>query len=147
MDPLQPTTGATGAAGSASKAPPTRPPGDDVESFKRVLVDKQAQLRADQTARMAQMQSAAPPATGGLKFSAHAQARMRTRNISFSPNEMDRIQNAVGKAAAKGARESLLLINNKALVVSVPNRTVITAVDEGSLKENVFTNIDSAVIL
>lgn len=145
MDPLQPT-GATGAAGSAPKAPPTRPPADDVESFKRVLVDKQAQMRADQTARMAQMQSAAPPA-GGLKFSAHAQARMRTRNISFSPNEMDRIQSAVGKAAAKGARESLLLINNKALVVSVPNRTVITAVDEGSLKENVFTNIDSAVIL
>ncbi|MBM3460688.1 MAG: flagellar protein [Armatimonadetes bacterium] len=134
------------AVGKPAQRPDTRG-ADGPESFKKLVVDRATQARADQAARMAQMQAGAPPAAGGLKWSAHAQQRMRMRSITFTPGEMDQIQNAVGKAAAKGARESLLLINNKALVVSVPNRTVITAVDEASLKENVFTNIDSAVIL
>jgi flagellar operon protein len=54
---------------------------------------------------------------------------------------------AVNKAASKGARQSLLVMDNQAFIVSVPNRTVITALDGGSMKENVFTNIDSAVIV
>ena len=53
----------------------------------------------------------------------------------------------VDRAAAKGAKESLVLVDNAALVVSIKNRTVITAVDQAHLKENVFTNIDSAVIV
>ena len=57
------------------------------------------------------------------------------------------MENAVGKAREKGARDSLILMDNLALVVSIKNNTVITAVDEQSLKENVFTNIDSAVIV
>ena len=53
----------------------------------------------------------------------------------------------MAKAAAKGARSSLLVMKDVALIVSVTNRTVITAVDGSSLKDNVFTNIDSAVIV
>lgn len=81
-----------------------------------------------------------------LKFSAHAQTRLQSRNIPFGPGEVARLEAAVGKAQAKGARESLVLMDDVALVVSVKNRTVITAVDAASLKNNVFTNIDSAVI-
>lgn len=149
MSDLTPNIGPQGPVKRVGPAPPTRQDRtvDGPESFKKVLVDKAAQARADQAARMAQLQTPTAPAAGDLKFSAHAQQRMRTRSISFTAGEMDQIKTAVGKAAAKGARESLLLINNKALVVSVPNRTVITAVDEASLKENVFTNIDSAVII
>lgn len=140
--------GPVNKAGPGKPAVPNQRVQDPEDSFRQVLVDKQARARAEQAARMAGLQApVAPPAAGEIKFSSHAQQRMRTRSISFSPQEMEQIQSAVSKAAAKGARESLLLINNKALVVSVPNRTVITAVDEASLKENVFTNIDSAVIL
>ncbi|HEX3047301.1 MAG TPA: flagellar biosynthesis protein, partial [Bacillota bacterium] len=57
------------------------------------------------------------------------------------------LRDAVNKAEAKGARESLILMDQMALVVSIKNRTVITAVDNESLKDNVFTNIDSAVIV
>ena len=57
------------------------------------------------------------------------------------------LKDAVNKAEAKGAKESLILMDQLALVVSVKNRTVITAVDGASLKDNVFTNIDSAVIV
>ena len=62
-------------------------------------------------------------------------------------DDIAKLGNAITKAAAKGARESLVLMDQAALVVSVPNRTVITAVDKNALKENIFTNIDSAMIL
>ena len=81
-----------------------------------------------------------------IKFSGHAQSRLRTRNINFTESQMQRISNAVDKAEQKGSRDSLLLVDNVAAVVSVENRTVVTVVDEASLKDNVFTNIDSAVI-
>ncbi|MEA4883651.1 MAG: TIGR02530 family flagellar biosynthesis protein [Clostridia bacterium] len=83
----------------------------------------------------------------GVKFSAHAQARLAARNIDLGREDLDRITGAVNRAAAKGSRESLILMDDKAFVVSIRNRTVITAVDGDSLKENVFTNIDSAVIV
>jgi len=81
-----------------------------------------------------------------LKLSAHAQTRIQSRHIPFGPDEQARLQSGVARAEAKGARESLLLLDGAALLVSVKNRTVITAVDAASLKDNVFTNIDSAVI-
>ncbi|MDI6716441.1 MAG: TIGR02530 family flagellar biosynthesis protein [Actinomycetota bacterium] len=83
----------------------------------------------------------------GLKFSAHAKARLEARNIKLTESQLNRIYSGVDKAASKGARESLVLVDNLALVVSIKNRTVITAVDDKNIKENVFTNIDSAVVM
>ena len=82
----------------------------------------------------------------GMKFSAHAQTRMQSRQIPWGPPQMERLEGAVQRAAGKGAKESLVLLDQTALVVSVPNRTVITVVDRDQLKQKVFTNIDSAVI-
>jgi len=81
-----------------------------------------------------------------LKFSRHANEMITRRGIDITANRMERITDAVDKASAKGARDSLILVDDLALVVSVKNRTVITAIDGSSLKGNVFTNIDSAVI-
>jgi len=77
--------------------------------------------------------------------SGHAATRMQSRDIQLDGAQ--RVLNGVDRAAEKGAKESLVMIDDVALVVSVRNRTVITAVDQQSLKENVFTNIDSAVIV
>lgn len=82
-----------------------------------------------------------------LKFSAHAKERLALRNINLSQDDLGRMNDAVNKAASKGARQSLLVMDNQAFIVSVTNRTVITALDGGSMRENVFTNIDSAVIV
>lgn len=82
-----------------------------------------------------------------LKVSGHAQTRMNSRNIALGNDEWQRVMGGVQKAAAKGAKESLVMVDDVALVVSIKNRTVITAVDKDNLKENVFTNIDSAVIV
>lgn len=81
-----------------------------------------------------------------LKFSGHALKRLQSRGISLTGEQMDRLVEAVNRVEAKGGRESLVLLDDVAMVVSVKNRTVITAVDREGLKENVFTNIDSAVI-
>ncbi|WP_418790238.1 TIGR02530 family flagellar biosynthesis protein [Phosphitispora sp. TUW77] len=86
-------------------------------------------------------------ASGGVKFSSHAQQRMEVRNIRLTGAELAKISSAVDKAAQKGARDSLIMMNNLAFVVSVKNKTVITAMDDVSMKEHVFTNIDSAVIV
>jgi len=83
---------------------------------------------------------------GGVRFSAHAEQRLKSSRIVLTPEQMERLSGAVSKAEAKGARESLILLDDLALVVSVRNRTVITAIGPDRLKENVFTNIDSAVI-
>ncbi len=82
----------------------------------------------------------------GVKFSKHAVERMNNRGIQFSHNQMQRIEQAVSQVGAKGGKESLVMIDDTALVVSVKNETVVTVVDKTQLKNNVFTNIDSAVI-
>lgn len=82
-----------------------------------------------------------------LKFSQHAQQRLQSRNIELNSADLEKIQAAVDKAQDKGAKDSLILMNDLALIVSVKNSTVITALDGASMKDNLFTNIDSAVII
>lgn len=82
-----------------------------------------------------------------LRFSKHATQRLESRQITLSENDMARLNQAVNQAAQKGGRDSLILMNRTAFLVNVPNRTVVTAMDGESMKGNVFTNIDSAVIV
>lgn len=82
-----------------------------------------------------------------LKFSNHAIERMHSRGISYSPQDMNRLGEAIQKAAAKGSKDTLVLMDNSALIVSVKNNTIVTVMDKNALKENVFTNIDSTVVL
>ena len=84
--------------------------------------------------------------SASLRFSKHAQERLAERGLELGPAHLQRLEGAVDRAAAKGARDSLVLMDDLALVVSVRNRTVITAVDAASGGERVFTNIDSVVL-
>jgi len=86
-------------------------------------------------------------ATSGIKFSAHASQRLRERQIQFDPETMAKLSDAINKADAKGVQDTLVLTDKAALIVSVPNRTVVTAMDRNNLTGNVFTNIDGAVII
>lgn len=81
-----------------------------------------------------------------IKFSSHAKTRMESRDIDMGTSDFLRLTDALNKAQNKGANESLILVDDKAFIVSVPNRTVITVVDKQNLSDTVFTNIDSAVI-
>jgi flagellar operon protein len=99
--------------------------------------------------RTAQPPAAAPAAATQqtLKFSAHAQQRLESRNIRLTQDDVAKMNAMADKAAAKGSKQSLFMMRDVAMVVSITNRTVITAVDQSSMKENVFTNIDSAAVI
>lgn len=84
---------------------------------------------------------------GELKFSRHAEMRMQQRGISLKPEQLSKIVTAVEAAEAKGAKDSLILYRDIAMIVNVPSKTVVTAIDGGSAEGNVFTQIDSAVVI
>ena len=84
--------------------------------------------------------------TAQVQFSGHALQRIQRRGIDVGEPTLARLQGGVERAASKGSRDAVVLVDNTAFVVSVKNRTVITAVDADHMRDHVFTNIDSAVI-
>jgi flagellar operon protein len=121
--PVAPAHGAADGAEAARRAPS---PGQTGPSFADALSQAGAGER--------------------LQFSRHALARVQRRGIELDQATLGRLSEGVGRAASKGSRDSLVLVDGTAFVVSVSNRTVITAVGSEHMKDNVFTNIDSAVI-
>ena len=81
-----------------------------------------------------------------LKFSKHAGSRLEQRNINLSEDQLSRLNNAAKKAGEKGIKESLMIMYGRAFIFNVRNNTVITAMEQNENSENVFTNIDGAVI-
>ena len=84
---------------------------------------------------------------GGVKFSKHAANRLAERGIELSDSQMERLQAGTQKAGAKGINESLVIVDQLAFIVNVPNNTVVTAMKQAEADEKVFTNIDGAVII
>jgi flagellar operon protein len=82
-----------------------------------------------------------------LKLSHHAEVRLKQRGIQLNPEQMQKIGAAIDKAASKGAKDSLILMDSNAFIVNVKSRTIVTAMDESSMKDNVFTQIDSAIVI
>ena len=82
--------------------------------------------------------------TKELHFSKHANMRLLARDIQLDPKQLERLEDGVAKAQGKGIRDSLVLIDNIALVVNITNKVVITALSQ---QDQVFTNIDGAVIV
>ena len=82
-----------------------------------------------------------------LKFSKHASNRLNDRNIELTKEQLERLHDGTKKAGEKGIRESLVLVDQLAFIVNVKNNTVITAMDQTETDENIFTNIDGAVIM
>jgi flagellar operon protein len=119
--------GAVGPAPASPAGSPTRGPANG-PSFAQVL--------------------SAQPTTGAEppKFSRHALERLRQRGIELDGQTLQRLSGGLQRAAGKGARDSVVFVDNTAFVVSVANNTVITAVGSEHMREHVFTNIDSAVI-
>jgi flagellar operon protein len=83
---------------------------------------------------------------GALQFSHHALQRIERRGIDLSDGTLQRLEAGAARAEGKGSRDSVVFVDGTAFVVSVRNKTVITAVDREHMREHVFTNIDSAVI-
>lgn len=89
----------------------------------------------------------AAPGQGSLKFSKHAMGRLADRKIELSDSQLERLQSAAQKAEQKGIRDSLVIMDQLAFIVNVPNQTVVTAMDSTETMDNIFTNINGAVII
>ncbi|MHC1682500.1 MAG: TIGR02530 family flagellar biosynthesis protein [Clostridiaceae bacterium] len=81
-----------------------------------------------------------------INISKHAAQRLEDRNINLSEEDIKALDNGLNLAQEKGSKESLILYKDIAFLASVKNRTIITAVEKNN-NENVFTNIDSVVLL
>ncbi|AZZ37862.1 hypothetical protein CIK05_13990 [Bdellovibrio sp. qaytius] len=114
-------------------------------SFKETLEGLIASTPAQETPKAGAL--AKSNETGALKFSNHAIERMQSRGISYDPARLAKLDEAVKKAAAKGSKDTLVLMDDSAAIVSVKNNTVVTVMDKNNLKENVFTNIDSTIVI
>ena len=82
-----------------------------------------------------------------LKFSKHASMRLENRKINLSKEQSERLESGVQKASEKGIRESLVIVDSLAFIVNVPNKTVVTAMERTESDDNIYTNIDGAVII
>ena len=85
-------------------------------------------------------------ATARVALSSHAAKRIERRELALDAPKLQRLESAIDRAAGKGARSTVVMLDNLAVIVDVPGRTVVTALDTASGKEHVFTNIDSVVI-
>lgn len=85
-------------------------------------------------------------AKGELKISQHAQERLQRRNIQLTGEDYTKIEKAVQTAKEKGSKDSLVLLDNFAFIVSVKNSTIVTAMERQEQAQRVFTNIDSVVL-
>ena len=86
--------------------------------------------------------------SSGVQFSKHAMERINERNIDLSEdNKLDRLNRAVELAGEKGSADALVMIDTTAFLVSVKNNKVITTLSADDMQGNIFTNIDSTVIM
>lgn len=111
----------------------------DGPSFTEILSRQQSidELVADRTSGVAY----------GLKFTKHADARLEQRDIRLTDEQMIRLEEGTKKAYSKGIKESLVLVDNLAFIVNTDKKTVITAIDQNSSDDNIYTNIDGAVVM
>lgn len=82
-----------------------------------------------------------------VKFSKHASNRLSERDIELTQNQLERLNEGAQKASEKGIKESLVIVDSLAFIVNIPKKTVITAMDQMGTKDNIFTNIDGAVVI
>ncbi len=82
-----------------------------------------------------------------IKFSKHADTRLKQRDITLTEEQLSRLSEGTYKAGQKGIKETLVLLDNMAFIVNTGNNIVVTAMDQGMNDENIFTNIDGAVII
>ena len=82
-----------------------------------------------------------------IKFSKHAVERMQVRDINLNNVEITKIEDAINKASIKGVKEALILMDDKAFIANIKSKTIVTTVNREQLKNNIFTNIDGAIII
>ena len=82
-----------------------------------------------------------------ISFSKHAQSRAAERGIQVDDTLRGQLADSVERAQAKGATNILAFDATRAFIINVPHGRVITTMSQEEMEENIFTNIDGAVLL
>ena len=87
------------------------------------------------------------PQPKGIHLSTHAMKRLQERNLTLDKEEYSKLQSAMDKLKLKGGQDSLVITGKAAYILDVPKNTIVTAIDKDSIGENVFTKIDSTILM
>ncbi|MBR3121575.1 TIGR02530 family flagellar biosynthesis protein [Oceanobacillus profundus] len=83
----------------------------------------------------------------GLKISKHASQRIAERNIQIDEQQWEIIGEKMQEAKKKGITDSLIVMNNAALLVNAKNHTVVTAMNREEATSRIFTNINGTILI
>jgi flagellar operon protein len=114
-------------------------PGESSE-FKNLL-----DSTLDQASSDASLESLQTPK--GLNLSTHAMRRLQERNLSLDKEEYAKLQSAMDKLKLKGGQDSLVITGKAAYILDVAKNTIVTAIDKDNIADNVFTKIDSTILM
>lgn len=106
-----------------------------------------AALQQELQRQCAAQSIAQPSITPDVAFSKHAITRAEERGIEVTPDLIGKLNDSVERAQAKGATNILAFDAQRAFIINVPHGRVITTMSQEEMKENIFTNIDGAVLL
>jgi flagellar operon protein len=120
---------------------------DPIPALKTEQPKQQTAQTGQTTASFAQILRDTVSSGNNLTFSKHALQRMDSRQIEVSPQLLSQMSDAVEKARDKGVKDALIFNGSTAFIVNIPSATVVTTMNGGEMKDNIFTNIDGAVIL
>ncbi|AUN96987.1 hypothetical protein DOM21_16795 [Bacteriovorax stolpii] len=124
---------------------PSQKKTDDVNKLKQGETSEFKGLLDSQVAEQEGQSALAPKK--GIQLSTHAMRRLQERNISIDKDEYTKLQTAMDRLKLKGGQDSLVITGKAAYIVDVPKNTIVTAIDKESIGENVFTKIDSTILM
>lgn len=127
---------------------PSQKKTDEVNKLKQGETSEFKGLLDSQVGQQEQgQQSALAPQAKGIQLSTHAMRRLQERNISIDKEEYTKLQTAMDRLKLKGGQDSLVITGKAAYIVDVPKNTIVTAIDKENIGENVFTKIDSTILM
>ena len=123
---------------------PSQKKADDVNKLKQ---GETSEFKGFLDSQVAEQASQLPQQAKGIQLSTHAMKRLQERNISIDKEEYTKLQTAMDRLKIKGGQDSLVITGKAAYIVDVPKNTIVTAIDKDSIGENVFTKIDSTILM
>ncbi len=123
---------------------PSQKKTDDVNKLKQ---GETSEFKGLLDSQVAELNSPIPQQAKGIQLSTHAMRRLQERNISIDKEEYTKLQTAMDRLKLKGGQDSLVITGKAAYIVDVPKNTIVTAIDKDSIGENVFTKIDSTILM
>ena len=125
----------------------TLPSNKNAENADKLKSGETSEFKGLLDGALDQSQSQIAPKEKGIQLSTHAMRRLQERNISIDKEEYTKLQTAMDRLKLKGGQDSLVITGKAAYIVDVPKNTIVTAIDKDSIGENVFTKIDSTILM